>query len=350
MTDIYKGYVYLVQKKEDLGTDVYKIGLSNQADISRVKSYGSKTIVFRVYACPITPREIEKDLLKEFNKKFERIGGPLCESFQGDVKEMMKLFDSITQKYQFSIDKKSEDKKNKDGDVTFAIFGANVNFRYYLDNKIHAFSEKTNGEILYMVRNKIIKQNVWHNLYDENFIEKVNKAKIQLSLIATQRFPLEKKSNIVSLIKRYFLCDVILFDVLNNNEKIYCFHVTSKNAVTYVFEYDDGFVIKCCRFKNFYIRVTMLDFVFPISIYSNTVTKKAYFSMDDNKCYNHDISHMDNFVAEQLYDNSTAPWINDNWADVYFALLWKYSNYEIVNKNCTFIPRLSEKFYNYVLP
>jgi hypothetical protein len=86
-------FVYLVQPCELVGTNRYKIGMSNQDNLNRLKSYknGSRYLCFFEQSNAL---KIEKQIKEEFNKKYKLIAGK--EYFQSDdEKEMIKLFTNI---------------------------------------------------------------------------------------------------------------------------------------------------------------------------------------------------------------------------------------------------------------
>jgi hypothetical protein len=83
------GIVYLLQPPEFIDTNILKIGHSTKNDITRCKSYGSKCVIYNVRTFS-NSSYVEKVLLGSFNKKFKLYKGK--EYFEGDVKEMDKLF------------------------------------------------------------------------------------------------------------------------------------------------------------------------------------------------------------------------------------------------------------------
>lgn len=86
-------HVYLIQPRELVGTDRYKIGMSSLDNLSRLRSYknGSRYICF--FECD-DAREVEKKLIKEFNRCYKLIAGN--EYFQCPSEaSMIKLFMDI---------------------------------------------------------------------------------------------------------------------------------------------------------------------------------------------------------------------------------------------------------------
>jgi hypothetical protein len=85
-------YVYLVQPQNLLGTDVYKIGHSQQPNTSRHKQYGKNYILIAQVAVS-NSSIIEQRLINVFRKKYA------CyrpnEYFRGNVAHMLKDFLSV---------------------------------------------------------------------------------------------------------------------------------------------------------------------------------------------------------------------------------------------------------------
>jgi hypothetical protein len=84
--------VYLVQPAEYVNTNVYKIGYTSNNNLSRVRSYGTKTKCIIIVACH-EALKMESILLKEFNKIFTLHKGR--EYFSGDLIEMHHIFINI---------------------------------------------------------------------------------------------------------------------------------------------------------------------------------------------------------------------------------------------------------------
>lgn len=87
------GYVYLVQPDNLIGTNRYKIGMSNCTNDSRLKSYGKKTIIHGYFECENAIHK-ERELLVIFRKNFKNISGN--EYFEGDINDMIIKFNVIT--------------------------------------------------------------------------------------------------------------------------------------------------------------------------------------------------------------------------------------------------------------
>ena len=85
------GLIYLVQPADRIRTSVYKIGMSNDNTIKRIKSYGPRCINIISRECT-NPAELEQQLIKTFQKEF---GFPVQgrEWFRGDKLSMINTFD-----------------------------------------------------------------------------------------------------------------------------------------------------------------------------------------------------------------------------------------------------------------
>ena len=91
------GIIYLIQPKELIGTNRYKIGCSTKLNCDRIKrGYKKGTNIILIYKC-IDPFVIEREIIAKFNSKFKLIAGN--EYYSGDIKEMTILFIEIINKY-----------------------------------------------------------------------------------------------------------------------------------------------------------------------------------------------------------------------------------------------------------
>jgi hypothetical protein len=85
------GYVYLIQPSALVGTDRYKIGMSEVNNLSRLQSYNKNTRYLVMMDCEF-PRKVESRLINAFKRKFVCISGK--EYFQVDIPEteLIQLF------------------------------------------------------------------------------------------------------------------------------------------------------------------------------------------------------------------------------------------------------------------
>ena len=85
------GLVYLVQPNDCLGSDQYKIGMSNSPTIARLKSYGSGCAIITIRGCN-NPAFVESKLIQMFKKNF----GPAYQGnewFKGPQLALANTFD-----------------------------------------------------------------------------------------------------------------------------------------------------------------------------------------------------------------------------------------------------------------
>lgn len=88
------GYIYLIQPSALVGTDRYKIGMSEVNNLSRLQSYNKNTRYLVMMDCEF-PRKIERKIIDTFKRKFICISGK--EYFKVDIpeSELIQLFMSI---------------------------------------------------------------------------------------------------------------------------------------------------------------------------------------------------------------------------------------------------------------
>ena len=90
------GQVYLVQPQEFEDTDIFKVGMSAENNLKRVKNYKSKTIILNIFICK-NPKKLENKILKIFKENFKLYRGQ--EYFEGDINEMCKIFSICISNY-----------------------------------------------------------------------------------------------------------------------------------------------------------------------------------------------------------------------------------------------------------
>ena len=122
MSESY-GTIYLLQPREYIETDVYKIGLSHKNDLKRCLSYGKDTKFISIHECK-NPRVIENIIKDEFNNKFEKCKGH--EYFKGNISEIYKLFNKLVIDYN-NKDDCDEASCAYEADVTDNINNDNIN-------------------------------------------------------------------------------------------------------------------------------------------------------------------------------------------------------------------------------
>lgn len=90
------GFVYLIQPELLIGTEKYKIGMSEKKDLSRMSSYGKNKIIYYLVYC-IKPKLLENKLIQKFNQHFKLIYGR--EYFEGKIFDMIKEFHNLVINY-----------------------------------------------------------------------------------------------------------------------------------------------------------------------------------------------------------------------------------------------------------
>ena len=83
------GYVYLIQPAEFRGTNVFKVGASDNDSLHRVKNYRRGTRVISIEHAE-NPFEIEKKIITNFRCEFNLHSGR--EYFEGNEQEIHNLF------------------------------------------------------------------------------------------------------------------------------------------------------------------------------------------------------------------------------------------------------------------
>ena len=68
------GYVYCIQPATLVGTNRYKIGMSDIENLGRMKSYKNGSRYLCIFDCD-DALDVERKLLKEFNLKYDLIAG-----------------------------------------------------------------------------------------------------------------------------------------------------------------------------------------------------------------------------------------------------------------------------------
>ena len=182
-----KGIIYLIQPAELIGTNRYKIGMSNKPDLERCKNgYKKGSRYLCIMECN-NPLEIEKNIKNEFTKKFKLIAGN--EYFEGIENDIINIFLEIVNNYklkfndQINIAKINNNKINtneintNDDVYIIDIIFMNINQKIIkktinLNTKIHIQNEKKIADELFhkICDEQKIKNNWWFK-----FIFSINK-------------------------------------------------------------------------------------------------------------------------------------------------------------------------------
>ena len=90
-----KGFMYLLQTRESirLEENVYKIGKTHNIE-QRLSQYPKGSILHKKFR--VSDRHLsERIMLREFNEKFKRRDDMGNEYFEGDLREMLKIFEEF---------------------------------------------------------------------------------------------------------------------------------------------------------------------------------------------------------------------------------------------------------------
>ena len=246
------GISYLVKPAEYLEESIYKIGRSNNDDISRIKSYGKNTKVY----CIIKVADniyVEKLLINYFTANFQLHKGR--EYFKGDIDEMYKSFINIVCN---NINVKHEDIKDdvikhdviKDNVIKmFPTANEDINYGgdkflvkikilskhklafYYIyeDNIVEEIYDELNVDFIHtywkkLLDKRIIENNKIVNLYDKKLLSKIDAQKYKVNAVIT---PYTKnllndydKNN--CNISKYKFMQLHLFNEIIINSKYHC--------------------------------------------------------------------------------------------------------------------------------
>ena len=115
------GQIYLVQPTTLINTKRFKVGYSRKSNLNRLKFYGKGVRCIRVIECN-NPKTVEKKLIKSFKKKFKLVENT-NEYFEieGDEKEMINLFDSITRDTATKKKETSEEDIQLNNQISIAL-------------------------------------------------------------------------------------------------------------------------------------------------------------------------------------------------------------------------------------
>lgn len=110
------GIVYLIQPTEFLCTNVYKIGMSDKTNVSRLYSQGADSRCIFVMECNLA-KQLETNIKNTFKQKFKIYKG--SEYFEGDELEITNLFIKlcIDHRSQFCLSKfsiQNDEEHNKE--------------------------------------------------------------------------------------------------------------------------------------------------------------------------------------------------------------------------------------------
>lgn len=165
--------------------------MSKNNNDSRIKSYGKGTVTVIKYNC-CNVNTTEKKIINAFKNNFKLIKGN--EYFEGDIEEMKKIFlqQLINNSDIEENDIEESDKEEKYLKVKIYDYGCielitithnecedifTIDTRY--DEHLKYYVEK-------LIENKVIENDKIYNIYDNNFIKKVDKYKKKIKEYKTE--------------------------------------------------------------------------------------------------------------------------------------------------------------------
>lgn len=95
-----KGCIYLVQPDLLLGTNRYKVGISESVKYNRVSNYGKKRRTLCIFEDIDDVKKLEKIVINIFNKVFKKINRN--EYFEGNECTMIKILSDEVIKYKYN--------------------------------------------------------------------------------------------------------------------------------------------------------------------------------------------------------------------------------------------------------
>ena len=159
-----KGIIYLVQPKELIGTNRYKIGMSNNPDLERCKNgYKKGTRYLCIMECD-NPLKIENEIKKIFNTKFKLIAGN--EYFEGIENDILNVFLEIVNKFKSEFNNDAKNNTNNDNNILVIFINVNdkiIEKKFNLNNVISKQNEKEIAdEIFHKICDKVKIKDNWY--------------------------------------------------------------------------------------------------------------------------------------------------------------------------------------------
>lgn len=388
-----KGLIYLIQPAELIGTERYKIGMSNNPNLDRCKNgYKKGSRYLCIMECD-NALILENKIKKHFNEKFKLLAGN--EYYEGNEKDILNTFNNLVIEYSnsFNINKSldnlnnnidieeldldihnfneiKEEFENYKEDIQFGgtkqlikvyinqhhIGDYNkredytINFKYIYDKKLEECDLYINDINLYcfnyikkIIDKKIIQNGYIYDLNNNVFQKKINKyKKIYNNVIFS------KKTN----------------DIIIKYQQQY--NPLKKNTITYLFKIDYLINnIPCCsyynehsftlyphhssdEFKIYELNEKYYDYLYlrnniPYCIEFNKITKNyyvinrdyEYIGYDNIKCLKDiendiDVNQCDwGWSRIYLFNDGNKPWINK----INFKNYLKKYNQEKINNS-----------------
>ena len=177
------GYIYMVQPREFIksGEKVYKIGKTIQQPntvIHRIKEYPKRSCLYFVRICDKDDTDdIEKDIKKEFNTKFEQhFEG--TEYFIGESRQMINIMNKIFDHYvpeneeydnELNVTNRANEHKHT---CNICNYGTNVHSNYKRHNESESHKQNVTIHSKINEQNKIVHTfKRFFNMISSNFID-----------------------------------------------------------------------------------------------------------------------------------------------------------------------------------
>lgn len=380
-----KGIIYLIQPAELVGTERYKIGMSNNTNLDRCKhGYKNGSRYICIMECN-EPLKLERNIKNNFNKKFKLIAGN--EYYEGNEKDILNTFNNLVIEHnnlfiinnfeyenlnkdefdideididEIDIDKIKKEFINYKDDIEFGgiqklikiyIIHENyerydyiINFKFIYNKElgeenyyIHNINDYAYNYIKNIIDKKIIQNGNIYDLNNSCFQKKINKYK---KIYNNVMFSEETKNKIIK-----------------NREEL---NILEKNTIEYLFEIDCLINdIPCCsyneelfsfypcnnennRFKIYKLNRKYYDNLYlqkyiPYIIEFNKITKNyylincnyEYIGYNNIKSLTDIENNIDEFSRIYLIKYENKPWINQ----INFENYLKNYNQEKINNS-----------------
>ncbi len=364
------GLVYLIQPSELVGTERYKIGMSNNPNLDRCKNgYKKGSRYICIMEC-IEPLILEGNIKKQFNEKFKLIAGN--EYYEGNEKDILNTFNNLVMEYnnssvinkkidkfyyensdkdEIDIDEIKEEFENYKEDIEFG--GTKKLIKIYI-NQHHIGDNVERDDYIINFKYIYYKELEEYNLYIDNindypfnYIKKIidNKIIQNGNIYDLNNNIFQKKINQYKKIYNNVIFSNETNDKIIKNQQY--FDSLEKNTIEYLFKIDCLINdIPCCSYYNkhsfsFYpcfshneftiykLNEKYYDYLYlrkyiPYCIEFNKITKNYYVINRDYEYIGYNnikcLKDIENNINENqndwgwtriyLFDDGNKPWIN----------------------------------------
>ena len=218
------GIIYLIQPKELIGTNRYKIGCSKKDDNSRLKNgYKKGSDIIQIFETNI-PNKIENIIINVFKIKFNIIAGN--EYFEGNRDDIINTFININNLFKNNLNDNLNDNLNTNNNSNYntnLIKVSDYMIKYNINKKIEKF-----------IRNEdFIIENI--NIFIKNNIKKVDNKKSYIKLLD---------------IYKLFIEDDFYINLTPKEKKIYNKKFFYDVVITKT-ELSKYYILKSCYIRNY---------------------------------------------------------------------------------------------------